>query len=128
MFGDESGKSGQDERVVLEEVAGEEVEGDRAVVGVDRFGDRVAVVGFDVAIGGAQEQGGVFFVGLGVGSGFFPDAWQGVVDFVHGDRALGDIDEVAALADEEESDIADFSVARAFEVGGDFRAVSPLFG
>lgn len=85
------------------------------------------MVGLDTAFGGAEEQGGVFFVSFGVGAGFLADARHGGVDLVHGDRAKGDIDEVGALAGEEESNVADFTVAGAFEVGGDLGAVFPLF-
>ena len=86
------------------------------------------MIGFHAALGSAQEQGGVFFVGLGLVACFFADTRQGLVDLIHGDRAMVDIDEVAALSCEQESDIADLAVAWALEVGRDLGAVAPLFG
>ena len=86
------------------------------------------MIGFHAALGSAQEQGGVFFVGLGLVACFFTDTGQGIIDLIHGDRAVVDIDEVAALSCKQKSNVADLAVARALEVGRDLGAVAPLFG
>lgn len=120
-LGDEVGEFGEDEGVVLEEVAGEE-----GVGGVfDLFADGCFGVGFDAVFGGAEEDGGAFFVGWGVGVDFFANLGECLVNFAHGDGALWDVDEFGAATDFEEADGADLLVFWFFEMGGNFGAVVP---
>lgn len=111
-----AGEVGEDVGVVLEEVAGEEVEGELA----DFFSGDSVVVAFDAAIGGAHEQGGGLFEGLGSLACFVAEAGEGGVDFLHGDRALDDVDLSGAAAVWQEADGTDDVVFGAIEVGGDF--------
>lgn len=98
LVGNISGECGEDEGVVLEKISGQKVESDVLGVGSDGFADGAAWVCFYATICGAEQQGGIFFVGLGIGAGFFADAWEGCIDFLHGNRALGDVHEVMPLA------------------------------
>lgn len=58
----------------------------------------------------------------------FADGGEGLVDGVHGDGALGDVDDGLAEAVAEEADGVDFSLSGFLEVGCDFRAVVPFLG
>ena len=90
----------EDGRVVLEELAGEELELDRA----DLLGDDLTGVGDDAFLAVAEEQGGAAFEAARVGLDVLAGAGVGGVDGVGGDGALRHVDDAAGGAGGEEAD------------------------
>lgn len=86
--GDITGEQREDERVVLEEVSGDELEAE----GTHLFFGGGFEVGEDAIPGGADEDGGAAAERLGLGAYFIADARQGLVDRIHGDVAIWDVD------------------------------------
>jgi len=131
-----TGERGQDEGIVLEEIAGEEVELQVA----DGLRDNRVVVGRDDARGVAEEQRGAAGVGVAPGVDAGADFGELFVDGVGRDGTARDIDDVEARALPEKADReigprgrgvlggggGRVEPARGGEVGGDFRAVAEL--
>lgn len=116
-------EGGEDEGVVLEEVACFEFEADAVD---DFYGDLVGS-GEDVVLAGADEEGSGAFVLVGVVADVVADGGELLVDLVHGDVAVGDVDDAVSAVVGEEADVADFAVAWWGEVWGDFGAIGEGF-
>lgn len=114
--GDVINKGREDEGVVLEEVAGEEGEGDVAY----GFGGDFFIIGEDALVSVAEEEGGAFLKGLGCGVGASAVEGEFFVDGLGGYGALLDVDDHAPAGMVLESDVADLAVAGLIEVRGDF--------
>lgn len=102
LLADVGGERREDERVVLEKIAGEEAELQVA----DGFGDDRFVVGSDLAAGIAEEKrrGAQVVAGGGTGMDSGAGGGQAFVDGVGRDVAAGDVDDVEAGALAEKAD------------------------
>lgn len=118
-----AGEGFEDEGVILEEIAREEVETEVA----DGFGDGGAVIGLNAAIGGTKKKSGPFFILGGIGLSLFANAGEGLIDLIHRDGAVMEIDETGAAVDLEEADRKILSRLGFLEVRGDLGAIAPFF-
>ena len=116
-------EGGQDEGIVLEEIAGKEAEGE---VAHPLFHD-LAGVGVHSVGGGAQEKGGALLeLSLGGGLVHAPALGrEGRIQFVHRDRAGWDIDDLAPRSGREEPDGEILVGAWLLKMGSELRAVVP---
>jgi hypothetical protein len=115
---------GQDEGVVLEEIARLELKAD-AIHILD--GDFI-VAGEHAVRSGTHEQRGTVFEGVGVGASTFAHGGELRIQLGHGDGAVLDIDHGVARACAEEADGADATALRAMEVRRDLGAVAVFDG
>ena len=121
LGGDVVDEGGEDEGVILEKVSGEEAELEIA----DGFLGDVPGVGMDAVVRGAEEEGGALLEFFGGLLDAFSFLGEGVVDFLHGNRAVGDIDDAIAGAGVEEADGAHRCAPWLLKVRGDFGTIVP---
>lgn len=123
LLGSMAGEGFENERVVLEKVSREEVEGELT----DFLGNRCPMVGFHTPPGCAHEESGSLLVSGGIGFDLCSQCRKFVIDDIHGNGAVVDIDQAGAAIELEKSN-GEIGPAFGFlEMRSDLGAVAPFF-